>query len=294
MDATLKQNLLSKSILIYLLLASSIIYSQNKLNMKDRDYSKGKYILENVEKELSNNNNNVTYADYWNLALGNALIGKEDKVVLEYLKQSKDADNEAFNDICNRLISYYNYDIKNTVFYKLLTDEFVTLFKTSEIELKSNTGKPKKNEVIANSNDKIVAILNSMLIKDQKYRKDYDFLADKNKQKLQSKLDKENREQLEMLFSKYGYCGKSLLGNNKYKNYMCLLVEHGQALSDQKKWLGIILTALKKGELDKNPVRMLFDRIHWQETGKQYFGSHTGIPFESKEEIDRIKKLYDL
>ena len=96
------------------------------------------------------------------------------------------------------------------------------------------------------------------------------------------------------MFNKFGYPGKSIVGDNEYKDYTCLLVEHGQTLENQKKWFEIIAKALKNEELHKNPVRMLIDRIHWKEPGKQIFGSHAGIPFDNEEVIKAIEEKYGL
>jgi len=96
------------------------------------------------------------------------------------------------------------------------------------------------------------------------------------------------------LFNKFGYPGKSIVGDNEYQDYTCLLVEHGQTLENQKKWFEIIAKALKNEELHKNPVRMLIDRIHWKEPGKQIFGSHAGIPFDNEEVIKAIEEKYGL
>jgi len=279
--------------LFFLILIHFHMNAQETLDIDSKDYKRGRYILENSKRQLSEAGGVKNYADYWNFALASALMGKSKELVLSYLKESKKSDNVAFNDICKRLIGLSKNDIKNTRFYKVLNQDFVDLFNESNSDLKQEKNEQEEENFVFENNE-VASIIRVMLSRDQKYRGDYDFISDKNKQRLQYKLDEYNCKELEFLFNKYGYAGKSLLGDNVYKNYMCLIVEHGQKLEDQKRWLNVILVALSKGELDKNPVRMLLDRIHWKETGKQYFGSHMGVPFEDEKEINKIRRLYNL
>lgn len=270
-----------------------VIICHAQVDTNSADYKKGKYILEQTSQQIESNNGEKNYIDYWNLALGTALTEKDKIKTYEYLLKSQQKDNNGFYDLTGYLIAYYDNDIKNTNFYKLLGKKFTDLIEVSKGELSKNNDKSEmKIENIINQ--KVVDILVDMLNRDKKYRQDKNFLSNKELQKKQYELDEVNREELVKLFDKYGYVGKSITGDNKYKNYICLIVEHGQNLTDQKKWLPIIAEAYKNKELNANPLKMLLDRIHWKETKKQYFGSHVGVPLESDKEIQRIKLKYGI
>ena len=109
----------------------------------------------------------------------------------------------------------------------------------------------------------------------------------------QRKLDMDVQLELTEILNTYGYPGKSLVGEN-YMNYACLMIEHGGELEYQEKYLPMVAEALKNGELEKNYVRMLIDRIHWKKTNKQIFGSQNGVPFDTDEVIREFKAKYNL
>ena len=283
---------MKKTILIILNLVVVIIcYAQVDTN--SADYIKGKYILEQANQEIDSKNGSKNYIDYWNLALGTCLTEGNKVKTYELLLKCKQNDNNGFYDLTGYLIEYYDNDIKNTDFYKLLGKEFTDLIETSKRELVKNNDKSEV-EIENIIDNEVVDILIEMLNRDQKYRQDKNFLSNKELRRKQTELDEVNRKELVKLFDKYGYVGKSITGDNKYKNYVCLIVEHGQNLTDQKKWLPVIAEAFKNGELNANPLKMLLDRIHVQETNKQYFGSHAGVSFDTEEEIKRIKLKYGI
>lgn len=275
-----------------LIILTLICFNCNaQVDTSTEDYRKGKTILEQTQQRIESNNDEIDYVDYWNLALGTALTERDEEKTYDYLILSQQKDNIGFYDIAGYLVAYYNNDIKNTDFYKLLGQQFIDLIDKSKEELSQNNSKSEIQNII---NKEIVALLREMLNRDKKYRQDKAFLLSKDLQNKQTKLDSINRKELINLFNEYGYVGKLITGDNEYKNYVCLIVEHGQSLTDQKKWLPIIAEAFKNGELNANPLKMLLDRVHWKETKKQYFGSHAGVPFESDEEIKRIKLKYGL
>ncbi|MGB6268511.1 MAG: hypothetical protein WBF67_05815 [Olleya sp.] len=283
---------MKKSILTILSLLFVIICNA-QIDTSSADYKKGTYILEQTNQEIKSENGKIGSIDYWNLALGTALTEQDKEKTYQYLLKSQQLDNAGFFENTEYLIRYYVNDIENTDFYKLLGQKFTDLINTSKNQLTDNEN-PTESKVENIENQEVVDILVEMLNRDKKYRKDKGFLLSKDLQNKQTKLDSINRKELIKLFDKYGYVGKSITGDNQYKNYVCLIVEHGQSLTDQRKWLPVIAKAYKNDELNANPLKMLLDRVHWKETKKQYFGSHTGVPFESDEEIKRIKLMYGI
>jgi len=278
---------------ITVILITICSFSNAQIDKSTSDYKKGLIILEQTQKKVNLNNGKMNYSDCWNLALATALTERDKVKTFDYLLKSQQKDNSAFNDIVRHSIEFYGNTIENTPFYKLLGQQFIDLIDKSKIELSKNNNQ-KDLETKNIKNKEVIDILMQMMQRDQKYRKDKNFLLNKNLRNEQRKLDSINKGELTKLFNKYGYPGKSITGDNEFKNYTCLITEHGQDLKDQKKWLPIIALAYKKGELNANPLKMLLDRIHWQESNKQYFGSHTGVPFESDQEIERIKLKYEI
>ena len=270
-----------------------VIVCKAQIDTNSADYKKGTYILEQTNQQIESRDGEKNYIDYWNLALGTALT-EEDKVkTYGYLLKSQQKDNSGFYDMTGYLIQFYDNDIKNTNFYKLLGTDFADLIMKSKNELSKQDNK-SQSEIKNVINQEVVDILVAMLNRDKKYRQDKGFLLSKDLQNKQTKLDSINGKELIKLFDKYGYVGKSITGDNEYKNYVCLIVEHGQSLTNQRKWLPVIAEAYKNDELNANPLKMLLDRVHWKETNKQYFGSHTGVSFESDDEIKRIKLKYGI
>jgi hypothetical protein len=282
---------MKKILLIPMLFLSVILNAQ--IDKSSADYKKGVRILEQTQQEIDLKNGDINYAHYWNLAAGIALTEGNKIKTYNYLLQCQKKDNVGFNDLVGYLIEFNNNDILTTKFHQLLKDEFLNLIAVSEREISKNSDQ-KEIEITNIINEKAVRVLIQMMLRDQKHRQTAGFLWNKSLQTEQRKLDLINREELIKLYDNYGYPGKSITGDNKYKNYTCLITEHGQDLKDQKKWLPIISQAHKEGELNTNPLKMLLDRIHWQEYNKQYFGSHVGVPFTSGQEIVLIKSKYGI
>lgn len=279
--------------LIAIFLTIVVMNVKGQVTMDDSaQYKYGKSILKNALKQIEESNGEMVYADYWNLALAHAYMGKDKKVVLNYLRQSKEDSPSDFYVVCKESVKASG-KVEDLLFYKLFKDEFINLMSAAKEEV-DNMAETKPNEAHAIKNEAVVNVLKAMMAKDQLYRGKDDFFTNDSIRKLQYKLDAENTTKLEYLFNTFGYPGKSIVGDNQYQDYACMIVEHGQTLENQKRWLNIIAKALENGELHKNPLRMLIDRIHWRETGKQIFGSHVGIPFDNEEVVKEIKEKYGL
>ena len=259
-------------------------------SVSQEDYNKGKYILENTYKSMEEHGD-IVYADYWNIAVGYSYTGYDKNKVWEFLKKSKATDKESFCAI----IHHGKKEIKSGKFFKLFGDDFLALIADCK-----NVGVPKpmqsslKEKSHYNGlNYELISQLDAMMVKDQKYRRDDDVLTNKEKWAKQKALDGENQRKLKIIFDKYGYPGKSLVGD-EYNDFACLILEHGSDLDFQEKYFPLVIEAMKKGEVEKNMVRMLIDRIHWKKTGKQIFGSHIGVPMEAENIIREVQHRYGL
>ena len=257
------------------------------------DQRLGQMILQETRNAIEKAGGAANYIDYWNFATAYRYLGIEKDSIYINLQRSAAADPQNFLELVNYGVAAKGNDINLFPFYKCLGTPF--------LELVENTKKIAKNQIKSTPehpdiiNQKVVNLLIEMMESDQQYRKSPDFFSNKSYRQKQYVLDSLNAQKLYALYQKYGYPGKSITGDNEYQDYFCLMVEHGQNQTDKHRfWLPIIAEAFKKNELHAACFKMLLDRIHWLETGKQYFGSHLGIPLERNEEITKIRALYGL
>ncbi|HFA49628.1 MAG TPA: hypothetical protein ENJ95_11500 [Bacteroidetes bacterium] len=281
--------------IVQLSYAQKIGFIPGKLpGVAEKDYNKGKYILENTYKSMEEHGDTV-YADYWNIAVGYSYMDYDKNEILELLKKSKEEDAESFCIIAQFKNSSKPEGYKSSKFYKLLGADFENLIKDCEHDgtLKPFESSLKEKSYYKGLNYDLIAQLDRMMLKDQKYRRDNDVLTNKKKWEKQKALDMENQIELANIFEKYGYPGKSLVGSD-FDSNACLILEHGSDLAFQEKWFPTVIEAMRKGEADINIVRMLIDRIYWKKTGKQIFGSHVDVPMEEEKIIREIQAEYGL
>ena len=139
----------------------------------------------------------------------------------------------------------------------------------------------------------MIKTLNDLKIKDQKYRGQDNFLKSPELVKKQSILDTQNENEIYKIIKKYGYPGKTLVGG-EWRDIACVILVHANSLVIQEKLLPTIAKAANDGELSKGIVRILVDKIQLKKTGKQIFGTQTGIPFEQENKIRAIERKYNL
>ena len=259
-------------------------------DVSERDYNKGKYILENSYKAVEENGNWV-YADYWNIAVGYSYMNYDHVQILELLNKSKKEDKESFCAI----VHHGNREIKEGKFYKMLGGDFLRLIADCENTERPATRKSslkEKSHYIGLNYDLIVE-LDAMMQQDQKYRKDDDILTNHVKWQKQKALDDENTAALIIIFEEYGYPGKSVVGE-EFKDYAALIYEHSSDLEFQEKYFPIMVEAMNNGELTKNMVRLIIDRLQLKKTGKQIFGTQAGVPMEEEKLIREVQFKYGL
>jgi hypothetical protein len=112
------------------------------------------------------------------------------------------------------------------------------------------------------------------------------------------KADEENRAWLKSVIGKRGWPGKSLVGEDG-AHAAWLLVQHADAdLPFQKKCLGLLEAAVKKGEAAPTDLAYLTDRVLAAEGKKQRYGTQLELkdgklipkPVEDPEKLDARRK----
>lgn len=87
----------------------------------------------------------------------------------------------------------------------------------------------------------------------------------------QAEIDKKNMERLAQIVEKFGWPGKSLVGE-KGATAAFLIVQHAE-LVHQEKYLPILKTAAEKGEARASEVAMLEDRVLMRQGKPQIYGT---------------------
>ncbi len=268
---------------------------RHKPETSKEDYQRGKYFLVNTYQSIREHENNWVYADYWNVAVAYELMGVQRDSILGALQTSQEMDTEDFCSIVSFMMEKKEGP-KDTKWYATLGDDFLELIQPCQTIHPTGYSRSEDEEKkaaldLTGLNEPLINRLIALMDKDQRYRKigeDYDANWAE-----QTRLDKEIQGEMERIFTEYGYPGKSLVGK-RYMSYACLMLEHGGEITYQEKWFPTVIEAMQAGEVDRNIVRMLIDRIHWKKTCKQIFGSHVGVPFDTEEVVNSMKEEYGL
>ena len=149
------------------------------------------------------------------------------------------------------------------------------------------------------------AELEAMLEADQSHRNEVVELAKKHGQNSlevraawanQSPIDARNIRRLEGIIESYGWPGTSQVGN-KAAMAAFLILQHS-ALSYQKKYLPLVREAAAKGEMRRDGLALLEDRVRLREGKKQIYGSQIvrnssfewePSPIEDEESVDSLR-----
>ncbi len=289
------------TVLIYMLIhstqAQEIImdyYPEKPTTTADVDYARGKQMLSNIYQSIKDHNNEMVYADYWNVGIAYSYMRLEDTLILSFLKKAKTINEDSFCHIIAYALD--RKSVEENRLFKLLGSPFKNLVSDCDIGILKRTDISERYKIkdgmnLTGLNEHLIDKLIILMDKDQYYR--FSPTEYNSNWETQTKLDKEIEIELAEIFDTYGYPGKSLVGE-EFMNHACLLLEHGGTLAHQEKYFPLVTRALANEEVDKSFVRMLIDRIHWKKTRKQIFGSHAGVPFDESAIIEKIKKTYGL
>jgi hypothetical protein len=110
----------------------------------------------------------------------------------------------------------------------------------------------------------VKAELKAIFERDQKTRTGADSAAFVNY------IDSCNQVQVKALIAKYGWLGKSVIGN--YNQVMFLVIQHAD-LETQEKYFPLLKESADKGESSKTDAAMMHDRILMRQGKKQIYGS---------------------
>jgi hypothetical protein len=231
--------------------------------------------------------NKGTMGDRYNAACSWALAGKKDSSFIQLFK------------IANGNFMEYDYMVADEDFTSLYQDprwtEVVEIVKTN------------KEKAEANLDKKLVAILDTIYMTDQKYRLQIDSVGNEygwESTELESftkvidikikEIDSVNLIKVEEIIDKYGWLGSDIIGDQGNIT-LWLVIQHSD-LAVQEKYLPIMREAAKNGKAPSSHLAYLEDRVAIRRGKKQIYGSQIGgdlekhisyvLPLEDPDNVD--------
>lgn len=164
--------------------------------------------------------------------------------------------------------------------------------------------KQNKDKAEENFDKPLVALLDSILIEDQKYRNQIDGMEKKygweSKEmkahwKLISEKDSINLIKVKAILDKNGWLGTDVIGEQG-STTLFLVIQHADQES-QEKYLPLMREAVKNGKAKGNYLALLEDRVALRQGKRQIYGSQIGQDTETRayyilplEEPDNVDK----
>ncbi|MDJ1481772.1 energy transducer TonB [Cytophagaceae bacterium YF14B1] len=124
---------------------------------------------------------------------------------------------------------------------------------------------------------KLIAQLDTIIQSDQQYRSVATRKATKtpeeeaSQMRKQSAIDIANMAKIDKIIAKYGYPGKSLVGE-KYQSVALMVIQHNDPAA-REKYLPLLIEAAGKGEVNASSVAIMIDRSKMDKGEKQIYGS---------------------
>jgi len=185
----------------------------------------------------------------------------------------------------------------------------------ADTDLNSLHQDPRWTEVLeivrsneANIDKKLVAILDTIFMTDQKYRLQIDSVANEygwGSDELESftkiiditikEVDSVNLKKIEEIIDKYGWPGADIVGEHANQT-IWLIIQHSD-LATQERYLPMMREAVKNGKASASDLAYLEDRVALRQGKKQIYGSQIGgdpethicyvSPLEDPDNVDK-------
>jgi hypothetical protein len=250
--------------------------------INDEIYRKGKYMLENAYEQMKRDGKVLAH-DYWNIATAYVTLEQSEDTVYNLLVKAKTINSSDFcmiatgvNKLKGGVEFTYFYKYLGEIYKLLITDCMYEEVKIDPLQYANSNG----------YNVELILKLDSLKTYDMKFR------LGKFNPELQRPLDERNIREVEKIMTKFGYPGRSLVGQ-EYESIAWLVIQHAE-LEYQEKYLPVIHKAVVFSQLDETPLKMLIDRVYHKKTGKQIFGSQAGVDYADEETIKNVKSKYNL
>lgn len=231
-------------------------------NVTDYDMALAKASLKSTQSATKGKVENFNALDYWNIAIAlYRLKEPKEKIILALEKMAKKEKGCQLLEELKYETSLYT-DFQNT--YDKILQACIPINE-------SNTPFDLNTYIEQNNLDEaLTRLMAELKIKDQRVRKQH--VSD---EKLIA-VSHQNMKTIDSIFQIRGkYIGRSRVGG-KFAHIMWLMVQHSD-IETMKRYLPVVLDAVKKKELKPNPAKLLIDRIYSVEFGYQIFGSQAGV-----------------
>ena len=260
-----------------------------KEGISDGEYQKGISILQEVYALVKQDSFQMSHADHLNIARAFKFLGEPKKKILSEIRLAQEID---ISKSAKLFTVFYkspdNFNLTQPEFDSLMRI-YKPIFERDRKQKKVTDPADVRNKIIKTS---LYKLIDSIEKSDQKYRNEGQEHYLKHV-KLQDQIDSINMVKIDSLYTKYGgYIGKSTVTESR-EYVMWAVIQHA-SLEKQEFYLPVIQQAVASDELKETPLKMLIDRIFTKKYGYQIFGSQIGVDLASKEEVERVKAMYNL
>ncbi|MFK7756852.1 MAG: hypothetical protein AB8B53_07965 [Flavobacteriales bacterium] len=261
-----------------------LAYQPVRTKLSEKDFNYALMILNEIKSATDNDPLKFCVADYYNVLSCFLTLQESSENISVAYNKFKNAENS-----CEYFLHHGMFDSSK---YEVIREEIESeIKKCSETETQNKAGIDlEKYAKIGSYDYDLIRLVSEIGLADALYRDNQ--VIDWEKQKI---LDQKNQNLIDSLYLANGkYIGKSMVGDT-YSYVMWSVIQH----SDQdmmKKYLPVVLNAVKNNELGEVPLKMLLDRYYGLAYGYQIFGSQKGFGFDlaDEETREKIKREYNI
>ena len=237
---------------------------------KAKDYKSSAIEYQNA---FDSNNGKAYPNDRYNAACTFALAGDSEKAFYHLLYSAE-----------HPKIKYNNYN-------HITTDsDLNSLHKSEQWDKLIKIVKANKDEAEKDFDKPLVAMLDTIYIEDQTYRRQIGEIEEKfgresdemkKHWKLINEKDSINLIKIQKILDEKGWLGSNVIGSQG-NSTLFLVIQHSP-LEVQEKYLPMMRDAVKNGKANSSSLALLEDRVALRKGGKQIYGSQIGRDQETGE-----------
>lgn len=192
-----------------------------------------------------------------------------------------------------------------------IDEDLVSLYNDKRWKPLLEIIKQNKEKAEANLNKPLVALLDSIYIEDQGYRRQIEGIEKKygweskemkNHWKIITEKDSINLIKVTKILDKYGWLGADVVGGQG-NSTLFLVIQHADQKT-QEKYLPMMREAAKNGKAQSSSLALLEDRVALGQGKRQLYGSQIGrdnetklyyvLPLEDPDNVDKRRKAVGL
>lgn len=228
----------------------------------DYDIALAKASLESTQRATKGKVENFNALDYWNIAIALYRLKESEEGIILALKKMIQQEKGC------EWLDELKYDSSLYLHLQETYDDL--LEECGPLNVQKNSFDIKTYITQNNLDKDLTQLMAELEIKDQSVR-----IPGVSDEKL-IEVSHQNIKVIDSIYQNHNkYIGQSVVGG-KFASVMWLMIQHSD-IETMKRYLPVILDAVKKEELKPTPARMLVDRIYGVEYGYQIYGSQPGV-----------------